>query len=350
MDHKAARQRLGEYLDGAGTGEERNAIEAHLETCARCREALADLRATIDRIRSLEAVEPPPWMTQRIMARVREIAEGRRGLGALFSRMFPGTLLRPALSAAAIACVALLAWHIFQQVHPEMAPRPKGAEVQTIPRETTSAAHTEDALKPKARAEVEHAEGRATPPPPPAPKKAPAPGAAPIRPAAPLAEAPPLPSDIDEGKEEATKVLLEKKAVPETLPAAQSAAPRLLSKDAATPVTGIGASVDAAKMKSFAAPAEEKAVAGRGPLAISVRAKDPQAARADVERLVARQGGRLLASRRSGSAWIVEAEVPARRAAALQADLRSVGEVKGTFPLSDKDEEAVRVVIKIAAE
>jgi Putative zinc-finger len=63
---------MSSYLDGAGSPAERAALEAHLAECPECRRALEELRWTTRQIRGLEPVEPPPWMTAKIMARLRE--------------------------------------------------------------------------------------------------------------------------------------------------------------------------------------------------------------------------------------------------------------------------------------
>ena len=69
---RAHRETMSALLDGAATSAEKAALDAHLEGCAECREELEELRFTTRQIRSLEPVEPPPWMTARIMARLRE--------------------------------------------------------------------------------------------------------------------------------------------------------------------------------------------------------------------------------------------------------------------------------------
>ncbi len=78
MDHNAIRHKLSEYLDGTADTEERPEIEAHLKTCEKCRNALVELRKTVEHVRQVEEVEPPAWMARKIMATVREEAEKNR--------------------------------------------------------------------------------------------------------------------------------------------------------------------------------------------------------------------------------------------------------------------------------
>jgi anti-sigma factor RsiW len=63
---------LSDYLDGDLTGEERDALEHHLESCPECRDTLAGLRRVVTRARALED-EPPgrdlwPGIAERIGA------------------------------------------------------------------------------------------------------------------------------------------------------------------------------------------------------------------------------------------------------------------------------------------
>src|SRR5512140_665648 len=66
------REVMSSYLDGAASPSERAALDVHLAQCPDCRTALEELRWTTRQIRGLESVEPPPWMTAKIMARLRK--------------------------------------------------------------------------------------------------------------------------------------------------------------------------------------------------------------------------------------------------------------------------------------
>ena len=85
MEHNDIRHKLSEYIDGSVTDEERAAIEAHVKTCEQCTDALQELRKTIEHIKTVEEIEPPAWMTQKIMATVRaDVGEKK----SLFQRLF----------------------------------------------------------------------------------------------------------------------------------------------------------------------------------------------------------------------------------------------------------------------
>ena len=92
--------RLSEYLDGDLEEAEKAALEAHLVTCAACRETLAGLRRIVVRARSLEDRPPSRDLWSGVAARIGAGAgagPGRRRL----------TFSVPQLLAAGIALAVL---------------------------------------------------------------------------------------------------------------------------------------------------------------------------------------------------------------------------------------------------
>lgn len=70
--HADIQKRLAAYCNRELDAGEQARIEAHLAACPHCRADLADLKTTLKLVRSTPLVEPPPWMTSRIMAHLRE--------------------------------------------------------------------------------------------------------------------------------------------------------------------------------------------------------------------------------------------------------------------------------------
>jgi Putative zinc-finger len=62
--------RLSDYLDGEAGAPERAAIEAHLESCAACRETLAELRAVAARASQLPSTPPSSDLWPGVAARI----------------------------------------------------------------------------------------------------------------------------------------------------------------------------------------------------------------------------------------------------------------------------------------
>ncbi len=71
MNCKACRDRLSEYIDRSLPEAERAEVEAHLATCAECREGKAALEQVVADVAALDAVEPPPGFSRQVMAKIR---------------------------------------------------------------------------------------------------------------------------------------------------------------------------------------------------------------------------------------------------------------------------------------
>jgi hypothetical protein len=140
-------KRLPAYQEGLLSGQDQKDLDDHLRSCASCRLALQDLNRTRDLLGRLQAVDPPPWYTRKVMARVREEAEGRR---SLFRKLFYPFHIKIPLEAVASILVVVLAVYVFKATEPEMrilqspsesvppspkdfAYREKGKEIDTVP-------------------------------------------------------------------------------------------------------------------------------------------------------------------------------------------------------------------------
>jgi hypothetical protein len=119
MEHNDIRHRLSEYIDGSVMGEERAAIEAHLKTCTQCTDALQELRKTIEHIKTVEEIDPPAWMTQKIMAKVHAAAEEKK---SLFQRLFYPLIVKLPIQAVAIVFLAITAFYIYRNIQPATGP------------------------------------------------------------------------------------------------------------------------------------------------------------------------------------------------------------------------------------
>lgn len=94
MTHDDARELLGAYALDALSPDERDAVEAHLRHCARCRAEVADLASVTDQL-ALLAIErdPPPALRGRLLALVeqdRSAWERARASGSQDAHVAPG--------------------------------------------------------------------------------------------------------------------------------------------------------------------------------------------------------------------------------------------------------------------
>jgi anti-sigma factor RsiW len=117
MECKDIRGKLSPYLEGDLLPEEKKAVLEHLPSCPYCRAALEDLKKTEELVRSLEEVEPPAWMTQKIMSRVREEEERK---GRLWRKLFYPLHIKVPVEAMATLFIAVIAVYVFRAVEPEM--------------------------------------------------------------------------------------------------------------------------------------------------------------------------------------------------------------------------------------
>jgi hypothetical protein len=108
---------LSAYLEGEVTSPEQKLIEEHLAACRQCSKLLEDLKKTTELVRSLEEIEPPPWFKQKIMARVREEAEEKKGI---FRKLFFPIHIKIPIEVFATCLVVVMAVYVFKSTGPEI--------------------------------------------------------------------------------------------------------------------------------------------------------------------------------------------------------------------------------------
>ena len=107
------RHKLSEYIDGSIPSDAKAEIEEHLKTCAVCSDALKELKRTIEHIKTIEQVEPPAWMSQKTMAKVRaETERRRRGLSLLPLRV------KLPVQIFAVLFLAVIAFYVYRNIQP----------------------------------------------------------------------------------------------------------------------------------------------------------------------------------------------------------------------------------------
>jgi len=118
MDCKEVGKRLPAFLEGDVSELEAEELRKHFDSCDPCRKVCRDLEKSGYLLRNLTEVEPPPWFTQKIMARIEEEAEKKKSwLEKLF---FPLHIKIP-IEAVASLLIAFLAWQVYQAGEPERA-------------------------------------------------------------------------------------------------------------------------------------------------------------------------------------------------------------------------------------
>lgn len=117
MECKGIREKLSSYLEGMVSPEEKRLIEQHLPSCQECSTAVVDLKKTRELVQTLEEVEPPPWFTQKVMARVRAEEEARK---SLLQKLFDPLRVKVPIQALATVFIVVIAIYVFKAGEPEM--------------------------------------------------------------------------------------------------------------------------------------------------------------------------------------------------------------------------------------
>jgi hypothetical protein len=117
MECSEVQKQLSAYIEKVLSPKQKALIDAHLKGCKQCKRALADLKKTIKYVQGLEEVEPPAWLAQKVMARVRSEAEAKRGIVQKF--FYPFHIKLP-LEAMALIFVAVGTIYVFKTMQPEM--------------------------------------------------------------------------------------------------------------------------------------------------------------------------------------------------------------------------------------
>ncbi len=133
MDCSTLQQKLAEYADGSLNPYEMKQIEKHIAACEKCRSYVSELTRTIEALKGLDEIPSPPWLTQKVMQKIRaEAGPKKRLIRKLF---FPLHIKLP-LEAVATLLIAGAAVLIMKSLGPDLQPLSILTEkppVQTLP-------------------------------------------------------------------------------------------------------------------------------------------------------------------------------------------------------------------------
>ncbi|MBA4374434.1 MAG: hypothetical protein C0402_16415 [Thermodesulfovibrio sp.] len=108
MDCDRIKKGLNAYLDEMLPAKERAEVEAHLASCAECSRTLDELKLTVHLLHNLEEVEPPAWLTQKVMTRIKAEQSERKGFFARLYGWIPANLPATAVATLVIAVTAVV--------------------------------------------------------------------------------------------------------------------------------------------------------------------------------------------------------------------------------------------------
>lgn len=117
MECSNIQEKLSIYIEDIISSEEKVLIDEHLKSCQRCNSYLTDLRKTIEYVKNLEEIEPPSWLTQKVMMRVISEAEPKKGI---LQRLFYPLHIKLPLEVAATITIAIATIYVLKTIQPEM--------------------------------------------------------------------------------------------------------------------------------------------------------------------------------------------------------------------------------------
>jgi hypothetical protein len=110
-------EKLSAYIDGDISSEERMLIDEHLKSCKQCNETLAEMKKTTEYVRDLGDIEPPAWLTQKIITKIRSEA-GREK--SIWQKLFYPLHIKLPVEAAVAVLLAVTTIYIFKTMQPEI--------------------------------------------------------------------------------------------------------------------------------------------------------------------------------------------------------------------------------------
>jgi hypothetical protein len=326
MEHADMRRKLSAYLDNAVTTEEKSEIKRHLGSCGTCRGEIADLELTVGYLKTLPDVEPPPWLTAKIMAKVREMSETKP---TLWQRLFFPLHVKLPIEAVALVFLCVTGFYLARTIGtqaplttlshaPQQAPVPPSvaAPPALIPQGKMRTAHPGNLQPPPA------AQAPAPPQSQPEPELQPETAPAPARPAEQIQEPELRPADegtmMDNGASLPAKE--EKNVTYGTVKRAKKA-----PAAGALPLLG-GAAAEKAE--------------------ISLLVDDPGAAGGIIEEAVTRLGGRISGHSYSEDSHLLIIRIGAQKIPSLLDRLERIGTVRGKPQLSKEAGGTVDLTIR----
>jgi anti-sigma factor RsiW len=133
-EHTEWTDKLSDYLDGELSDHEHRSVAAHVAGCVECSQALHELRAVVERARTLVPAEPPADLWKAVADRIAVENEGPIAtLGT--RRRFSFTW--PELIAASVLLVLVSGWAALRMNTPSSADlqvrQPGNADIQSGP-------------------------------------------------------------------------------------------------------------------------------------------------------------------------------------------------------------------------
>lgn len=117
MDCSDIRNKLSEHIEGNSPPSQQALIEEHLQSCKQCMLYAAELKKTIKTLKGLDEIEPPAWLTAKVMKKIREEASPRK---SWIEKLFYPLHVKLPIEALATLLITVAAIFIFKNMGSEL--------------------------------------------------------------------------------------------------------------------------------------------------------------------------------------------------------------------------------------
>ncbi len=310
MECKEIQERLSAYIDGIVSLEEKTLIDKHIKSCQRCRESFSELKKTVEHLKKLEDTEPPSWLTQKIMAKIKKEAEPKKGI---LQRLFYPLHIKLPIEAVAAIFIAVTAVYLYKAIEPQK-------KLEYAPTEVIARKESDEAVsKDKSPASLTQSDKKEEKP---VIKEAEiAPAKKPIDKTDKYKEAPAAPAEIAK-KEKAAE------------PAGASVKEEIRQRVAVTEP----------ELKKTLADKKEDVIN------ITIIVRNIETTSKEIEKIIIQLKGRIIKKEPSENKNLLTVELDAKKVKELLEKLKSIGKINKKIETVEKQEGIVEMKIEIVRE
>ena len=354
------------YEEGVLSGAEKRDVDEHLARCSNCQKELTYLKKASRLVEQLPPVEEPPWFQQKIMARVRTEAQKKRSVQKWF---YPLRVKVPAQIMATLV-IAVLAVYIYRSADEEVrrvlpgAPPPAveilkdpGPAPQETPQAQKKSASVAEAPRENITRDQEPGRAGGLQPAHPEPgelkvksgpvDQADARGA---RESAPGKDGASFAAGGGGDERDALRVdVYPSASTPHKMPEAAKGGVANEERKAESRLSADMPKEREDRRRATAPAVPQSMTASVGPpqASVSLRVLDPDAALADVEKILARFEGKIKSRQTLGRRLILQAEVSGAHWKDMVSKLKNLGPVEAVLQPRDLNRKMISAVIEI---
>ena len=329
-------QKLSAYAEGILHPEEKMLVDEHLKSCPKCNASLASLRKTIDYVHRLENVEPPAWLTQKVMAKIKAEVQPKK---KIVQKLFYPLHIKLPLEAVVTALIAVITIYTFKTMQPEMKLAQAPSEHETVIARSPSKADDKAISKEKITSPLAGNDKKL--PPSLSPLEKTIPSSPPLEKVTP--SSPPLANGGKGEFEDKQPVPAKKPMIMDKL---EEAPPPIQRQDAVRPSAGAIAKEEA-KTEVLSRTAKAKVSDEKREIVkVTVLVKDIKTAITEIETGLTQLGGKVIKKEVFVNKEVFTAEITSQKLTEFIARLKSIGDVKD----EEIDIYALEVHVEIAIE